>query len=153
MDAMLRKLLDEGHEVTFSPAAGHEGARYDCFVTAPAGDAVVGSGDSPAAALREASPLVPNKPDPDACVTCGHLAADHDLTVDPWPCTLCGCREFEGRPPAPFTDAERLASLEAWAETATGRLNALEGRQYNITEMLRLAWEEGRAAGKSEATA
>lgn len=97
---MLQKLLDSGLDITFSLARGHRAGRYDCFVLEADGDTVVGSGNTPAAALAAASAtpeaeatvhLAAMRPAPD-CV-CEHWEAGHfDREDGRRPCGYAGCR-------------------------------------------------------------
>jgi hypothetical protein len=134
VEEMLQKLLDSGLDITFSLAQGHRAGRYDCFVLEAGGDTVVGSGNTPAAALAAASAtpeaeatvhLAAMRPAPD-CV-CGHWEAGHfDREDGRRPCGYAGCRctAYRAAPAELATvTADELGEHPGHAGAAAGSLS------------------------------
>lgn len=138
----LRKLLDSGCDVTFQPGDGtaaDESRSYECYVTTPEGNGVTACGPTPQNALLSVSRLEGD----------GRQVTYAQAAGGGW---FADLRDEDGRSvetgigrthaealahlrervqlagqdaPAPsFTVAERLASLESWAEAVTARLGA-----------------------------
>lgn len=105
----LSALLGAGFDVEFR-APDAEG-RIECVLTRPAGDVITACGATPAAALAEASPLLP---------PCGLCQLRAERGIEP-PEGGCTCR------PAPVA-ADRLDALEARLDALEVRAEELEGR-------------------------
>ena len=136
----LRKLLDSGSEVTFLPGDGTaaDGSRsYDVHVVTVDGNGITACGPSPQNALLSVSRLEGDGRQ----VTYAQAAGGGwfaDLRDEDGRCVETGIGRTHAEalahlrervqlagPPAPgFTVAERLASLESWAETVAARLGA-----------------------------